>query len=89
MRHALAGFVLLLLSGAVHAQDFTSGEYCNPFCLRHGFASPPDCSFHNFAQCEATRRGVGGSCIENPFLSMCTRGQAARQPVNRGRRRRR
>lgn len=86
MRHALAGLAFLLLGGALHAQNYSSSEYCNPVCLQHSFSSPPDCSYHNYAQCEATRRGLGGSCIGNPFLSLCSRGAAAQHRVNKGKR---
>ena len=86
MRHALIGFALLVLGGAVHAQDYSSSEYCDPICLQHSLSSPPDCSYHTWAQCEASRRGTGGSCVTNPFLSLCSRGSAAREPVQKSKR---
>jgi len=88
MRLIMIGSALLLAGGAVLAQDYTSGEYCNPVCLtsRH---SAYDCTYHNYAQCEATRSGLGGYCVDNPFLGMCTRGQAAaHNPVRRSRNKR-
>jgi hypothetical protein len=27
------------------------------------------CTFHSFAQCEATRIGIGGYCTPNPYLA--------------------
>jgi len=86
MRQTLIGFALLLLGGAVHAQDYSSSEYCDPVCLQHSMSSPPDCSYHNYAQCEASRRGLGGSCVTNPFLSLCTRGTAAQHPAPKSKR---
>ena len=35
------------------------------WCLREGFSGPGSCWYDTFAQCEATARGQGGSCIEN------------------------
>jgi hypothetical protein len=86
MRNALIGFAFLALGGAVHAQDYSSGEYCNPVCLQHGFASAPDCSYHNYAQCEETRRGLGGICVDNQFLSMCSRKTVGQQGVHKSKR---
>ena len=86
MRLALIVFALLALGGAVHAQDYSSGGYCNPVCLQHGFASAPDCSYYNYAQCEATRSGTGGICIDNPLLSMCSRKTVGQQPVHKNKR---
>ena len=86
MRHALIGLALLALGGAAHAQDYSSSEYCDPICLQHSLSSPPDCSYHTWAQCEASRRGTGGSCVTNPFLSQCSRGSAVRQPVQKSKR---
>jgi hypothetical protein len=83
MRYALIGFALVLLGGAVHAQDYSSSEYCDPVCLQHGWSSPPDCSYHNYAQCWASASGTGSTCVENPFLSMCSRGKVAQQPAHK------
>jgi hypothetical protein len=82
MRLVMTGFALLLGGGAVLAQDYTSSEYCDPVCLtsRH---QTYDCSYHNYAQCEATRSGLGGICVDNPFLGMCTRG-VPHTPARRG-----
>jgi hypothetical protein len=86
MRNALIGFAFLALGGAVRAQDYSSGGYCNPVCLQHGFASAPECSYHNYAQCEATRSGLGGICIDNPFLSMCSRKTVGQQAARKSKR---
>ncbi len=42
-----------------------------PWCFfetgnRNGGSS---CTFHSFAQCEATRIGIGGVCMQNPYLA--------------------
>lgn len=86
MRNAVIGSALLALGGAAYAQDYSSGEYCNPVCLQHGFASAPECSYHNYAQCEATRSGLGGICVDNPFLSMCSRKTVGQQPAHKSNR---
>jgi hypothetical protein len=86
MRRALIGFALLLLGGAVHAQDYSTSEYCDPWCLQRTWSSPADCSYHNYSQCEVTRRGIGGDCVQNPFLSLCSRGTAMQPPVHKRKR---
>ena len=83
MRHALIGFALPQLGRAIQAQNYSSSEYCDPVCLQHGPGSPPDCSYHNYAQCEISRRGAGGDCVQNPFLSLCSRGAAVQQPLHK------
>jgi hypothetical protein len=75
MRHALLGLAILMLGGTAYAQSFSSSEYCDPVCLEHRDQSR-DCSYHSYSQCEASRSGVGGSCVDNPLLSQCTRGAA-------------
>jgi uncharacterized protein DUF3551 len=83
MRHALIGFVLLL-AGAAYAQDYTSSQYCDPVCLE-GRRGALDCSYRNLGQCLAARSGVGGSCIQNPFLYQCTRPLTGGRPRHRRR----
>jgi len=89
MRLIMIGSALLLAGGAVLAQDYTSSEYCDPVCLASRYGVATDCSYHNYAQCEATRSGLGGYCVDNPFLGMCTRGKGpAHNPVHKSRNRR-
>jgi hypothetical protein len=76
MRYALIGFAVLMLGATAYAQDYTSSEYCDPVCIEHG-SGRYDCSYHNYDQCSASRSGVGGSCVDNPFLSLCRRGTGA------------
>jgi hypothetical protein len=83
MRYALVGFTILMLGGAAYAQDRASSEYCDPVCLEFRSGSQ-DCSYHNYAQCQASRSGVGGDCVPNPFLSQCARGSVG--PAGRHRR---
>jgi hypothetical protein len=71
MRYGLITIAAALLVSAAHAQDYTSSGYCDPICLEHRGAQ--DCSFHTLAQCEATRSGLGGVCVANPFLGECAR----------------
>jgi hypothetical protein len=75
LRHALIGFAVLMLGGTAYSQDYTSSEYCDPVCIEHG-SGRYDCSYHNYAQCYASRMGVGGACVDNPMLSLCRRGPA-------------
>jgi hypothetical protein len=73
--YALIGFAVLMLGGTAYAQDYTSSEYCDPVCIEHG-SGRTDCSYHTYAQCEASRSGVGGACVDNPLLSLCRKGPA-------------
>jgi hypothetical protein len=74
MRLVMIGLALSLIGGAVHAQYHTSSQYCDPLCLERHLGY--DCSYHNYAQCWASSSGVGGICVDYPFLSMCARGAA-------------
>jgi hypothetical protein len=85
MRYALIGITVLMLGGTAYSQSFTSSEYCDPVCLLgagrdNGFY---DCSYHTYAQCYASRSGVGGTCVDNPMLSYCKRAPAAHSPRHR------
>jgi Protein of unknown function (DUF3551) len=73
MRSALVGLALLISSGLAYSQpSYTSSEYCDPWChaYRDGSLS---CAYHSFEQCLASRSGIGGDCVPNPFLSQCRR----------------
>jgi hypothetical protein len=75
MRYALIGIAVLISGGAAaYAQDRTSSEYCDPVCLEFR-GGAQDCTYHTYAQCEASRSGVGGDCVPNPFLAQCARAQ--------------
>ena len=67
MRQILTGIAALMLGGAAFAQDYTSSEYCDPWC-EQGRGGGLDCSYHNFQQCLVSTRGMGTHCSENPFL---------------------
>jgi|HubBroStandDraft_4_1064222.scaffolds.fasta_scaffold326949_2 hypothetical protein len=71
MRQVLTGIALLMLGGAAFAQDYTSSQYCDPWCVRRGDGL--DCSYRTFQQCLVTTRGMGGHCDENPFRNLCRR----------------
>jgi hypothetical protein len=77
MRLVVIVFATLVLAGTAIAQDYTSGYYCNPVCLLggggRGGMGGYDCSYHNLQQCLATRSGYGGTCTDNPFISLCQR----------------
>jgi hypothetical protein len=76
MRQVLTGIAVLMLGGVAFAQDYTSSEYCDPWCVR-GRGDGLDCSYHTFQQCLATASGMGSHCTENPFLPLCRRPLAA------------
>jgi hypothetical protein len=82
MRQALIGIALLLSGGTAMAQDYTTSQYCSPWCSEGRKSGGLDCAYSNFEQCQATESALGGRCIQNPFLSQCTR-PAPRQRRNR------
>jgi hypothetical protein len=73
MKYVLIGVALLLSGEVASAQDYTTSQYCSPWCLEGRRSGGLDCSYNNFEQCRASQFGVGGSCVRNPFLSQCTR----------------
>jgi hypothetical protein len=77
MRYAVIAFVVLLSAGAASAQDYTSSEYCDPWCMHGPRSGAFDCTFRTLEQCVVASRGLGGHCVTNPFLSYCQRGPAA------------
>jgi hypothetical protein len=72
MRPACVAFALLFAGGA-HAQDYSSSEYCDPWCS-HSLAR--DCSYHTIQQCLAASSGTTITCYPNPFLDQCSRPSA-------------
>ncbi len=68
----LTGVAALMMGGVAFAQNYTSSEYCDPWCTQ-GWGGMLDCSYHNFQQCLVSTRGMGTHCTENPFLSLCRR----------------
>jgi Protein of unknown function (DUF3551) len=63
----------LALAGAAHAQDYSSSEYCDPWC---SLPLAQDCAYHAFQQCLASSGGAKFSCYPNPFIGQCSRGGA-------------
>jgi hypothetical protein len=74
MRYLLVGLALLMTGETASAQDYSSSQYCTPWCLTFR-SGGQDCSYNTFEQCRRSSEGVGGYCDRNPFLSQCTRGQ--------------
>ena len=70
---------------AIMAADISVASAQNrPWCLRSGFSGPGWCGYDTFAQCEASARGEGGSCIENNMLAW-QRQKAQKQQPRRSR----
>jgi hypothetical protein len=82
MRYALIGIAILVSGGAAYAQDRASSEYCDPLCLEFR-GGAQDCTYHTYAQCEASRSGVGGDCVPNPFLAQCARASVGPKATHR------
>jgi hypothetical protein len=81
-RYALIGIAMLVSGGAVYAEDRASSEYCDPVCLEFR-GGAQDCTYHTYAQCEASRSGVGGDCVPNPFLAQCARASVSSKATHR------
>jgi hypothetical protein len=80
LRHGAIALVFIF-GTAAYAQDYTSSEYCDPWCTQ---SYGRDCNYHTFRQCMATSRGTTSTCYRNPFLFMCRRHT---EPVRPSRRR--
>jgi hypothetical protein len=81
MRHVLIGVFMLILGGMALAQDYTTSEYCDPWCTRVR-GGGLDCSYHTFQQCLAAASATG-RCRENPFLYQCRRSSPANSSARR------
>jgi hypothetical protein len=57
---------------AALAADIRTGnaQYNAEWCIADGLYGPgsTDCAYHTFKQCQESRLGNGGVCIENPDL---------------------
>jgi Protein of unknown function (DUF3551) len=82
MRPVLIGVFILILGGMALAQDYTSSQYCDPWCVRARGGGGFDCSYHTFQQCLASASGTG-HCYENPFLYQCRRPSPANSSARR------
>jgi hypothetical protein len=63
----LAAGIAMLCAGPLVAASPTMAnawEYCRRDITGHMLG----CSFSSMAQCEATRYGLGGDCLRDPFL---------------------
>ena len=81
MRYVVIGIALIMSVEAASAQDYSTSQYCSPWCLDFR-SGAQDCSYRTFEQCRVSSLGVGGICVQNPWLSQCTRRPARRQPRN-------
>jgi Protein of unknown function (DUF3551) len=79
MRNFLIGVALIISSEAALAQDYTTSQYCSPWCLQFR-SGGQDCSYNTFEQCRVSSSGVGGYCVRNPWLSQCTRNRPRPRP---------
>jgi uncharacterized protein DUF3551 len=67
MRWALRLTAVVAALGAtalITANSAEASEYCRRDVTGHMLG----CSFSSMEQCEATRYGLGGDCLRNPFL---------------------
>jgi len=82
---ALGGLLLPLVtfSAPAEAQERRIYRFCHVIYEGIGRYSHQSCTFNTFAQCMATRNGIGGQCDENPeWIAMAQQRQnAKRRPV--------
>jgi hypothetical protein len=57
----LAAPVVIITAGTASAQNY---PWCAQYSTRGGATN---CGFVSFAQCQATVRGIGGFCQQNPM----------------------
>jgi hypothetical protein len=74
--------IFLFLGAAAYAQDYSSSEYCDPWC---SLSYARDCTYRTFEQCLVSIRGTSLSCYQNPFLYQCRRQSAANRTARRPR----
>jgi Protein of unknown function (DUF3551) len=86
MRRILFAFAVLFSAGTASAQDYTTSQYCDPWCTVGPRSGGQDCSYYTFEQCRAAASGTGATCVINPWLSYCTRGREAAPRSSRRRR---
>ncbi len=70
MRLALIGFVALSVLVPIGTEVADAAS--RPYCMQSGRGGPgggiPDCSYHTFEQCLASRGGGTDGCFANPAL---------------------
>jgi len=74
---------LLVLTATLAASVGSASAQNRPWCLRSGFSGPGWCGFDSFAQCMASARGEGGSCIENVQMLWDRREQQQKRNARR------
>jgi hypothetical protein len=74
--------IFLILGTSAYAVDYSSSEYCDPWC---SLPYARDCAYRTFEQCLISIRGTSLGCYENPFLYQCRRPSPAHQTVRRPR----
>jgi hypothetical protein len=60
----IAGAVLLATTASSNAQSAYDYPWCAIYNNRSGAQA---CYYTSWAQCMATMRGIGGTCIESPY----------------------
>jgi hypothetical protein len=83
MRRALIALAVLGSGGLASAQDYTTSQYCDPWCTEGVRSGALDCSYYSFEQCLWARSGTGANCVQNPFLYLCQRPSGRAAPRSR------
>jgi hypothetical protein len=65
---ALAATATIALGGLSAATLSSTAASAGEYCRRDVTAYMLGCSFSSMEQCEATRHGLGGDCMRDPFL---------------------
>jgi hypothetical protein len=77
---------LAFISTALALVSSPAAAQWAPWCfveVGHRGSGATSCTFHSFAQCEATRIGIGGICQPNPYLSYGAARPGDQRPVKR------
>lgn len=65
-----ASATLLIAGGSLVGSNTQSSAREFPWCARSTLTSGnPECSYASYSQCQARVSGLGGDCIQNPYLA--------------------
>jgi Protein of unknown function (DUF3551) len=86
MRVVLIAIAALLVTSSVGVKPSDAqSKGPKPWCIENGAFGPGtlDCTYWTFKQCDDSRRGAGGVCVENPEILWARRGQPTSNPRDR------
>jgi Protein of unknown function (DUF3551) len=81
-----AGFMAAIVVTLAASARPSAAVILYPWCVNYGGGRDggwQNCGFTSRQQCELTRRGNGGSCIQNPFYQPYPPPQTYAPPIRR------